>query len=613
MLEQLRAWFQRIPIDDPVDRRNAVFMQFLLLFEGLRQPLNKLYLLLFNWSYLKDTLYDQARTGPRVAIAIDLSTDVAMALAAWVGVWMIRQGRFRPAVSLYVGVVLGSAALAYGSFGYHENFVDLTLVVVLALSGLMLGRHALWATYGVLMLVFALGEIPTGVFGDPRLWRAAAEAYVEFPGRALMSYLLIAIVIDRSIKALRDSLDESNEHRRELKHEIAERERTQEQLLHAQKMEAVGRLASGIAHDMNNVLGIILGFAMERDRLDPDVPADPVCTALAEALEGVELAARRGAAVCSKLLNFSRQDVSHAQTFDAAMALREIQPLLRQLLPPSVHLHLDVPSHPLPVCFDRSQFELALLNLASNARDAMPAGGDCTIALGNTTPDTVTLAITDSGSGIPEDMRHRIFEPFFTTKPVDKGTGLGLSVVYSLICRAGGRITVESMLGEGSTFRIHLPLVEAPAMPGPVPSPGSSVRVWLIDDDDELRTVLARALEKGGCDVTEAASGADARLLVEGMTQPPEVLVCDHRMPDTDGASLLQRMRLQLGPVPAILISAFLDSDGEANEPREPFSGRLRKPFAPAALLALVHAAAQRGVEPAIARDIDTVQSMTST
>lgn len=594
MLQRLQAWFNRIPIDDPVDRRNGVFMQWLLLFEGLRMPLNKLYLLLFNWNYMKDTLYDTARTGPRVAIAIDLATDVAMAAAAWIGIWMIRRGRFRPAVSLYVGVVLASAALAYGAFGYHENFVDLTLVVILTLSGLMLGRRALWTTYGVLVLVFAIGVIPPQIFSDIRLWRVALETYIAFPGRALMSYLLIAIVIDRSISALRESLDESNAHRRELKREIAERERTQEQLLHARKMDAVGKLASGIAHDMNNVLGIILGFATERDRLNPDMPPNEDAQAMADALEGVELAARRGAAVCSKLLNFSRHDVTHTETFNAVSALRDIQPLLRQLMPPAVHLTIDMPRNSLPIRFDRSQFELALLNLASNARDAMPDGGRCTIAIASHDAASVSLTIQDSGSGIPDELLHRIFEPFFTTKPVDRGTGLGLSVVYSLVHRAGGDISVHSVPGGGTTFRIELPMADTATEDVPAALPEGRVRVWLIDDDDSLRGVLASALEKGGCEVSEAASGVETERLVSRMKQPPHVLVCDYRMADTDGASLLRRLRQTLHAVPAILISAYLESDGSVAGLEDAHSERLPKPFAPSTLLARVFAAASR-------------------
>jgi CheY-like chemotaxis protein len=379
-----------------------------------------------------------------------------------------------------------------------------------------------------------------------------------------------------------------------LKREIAERERTQEQLLHAQKMDAVGKLASGIAHDMNNVLGIILGFAMERDRLNTEAVLDEDVLAMADALEGVELAARRGAAVCSKLLNFSRHDVTHTETFDAISALRDIQPLLRQLMPHSVHLSIEAPRGELPIRFDRSQFELTLLNLASNARDAMPDGGRCTISVTSHDASTVVLSIQDSGSGIPEDIVHRVFEPFFTTKPVDRGTGLGLSVVYSLIHRASGDITVHGTPGGGTTFRIELPMADTTGVEVPAALPDGRVRVWLIDDDDSLRGVLASALEKGGCDVSEAANGAEAERLLQQMRQPPHVLVCDYRMPDTDGASLLRRLRQNLQAVPAILISAYLDSDGSATDPADTYNERLPKPFSPSALLARVFSAAGR-------------------
>jgi CheY-like chemotaxis protein len=316
---------------------------------------------------------------------------------------------------------------------------------------------------------------------------------------------------------------------------------------------------------------------------------------MADALEGVELAARRGAAVCSKLLNFSRPDVTYTENFDAVLALRDIQPLLRQLMPPAVQLSIDMPAGRLPIRFDRSQFELALLNLASNARDAMPDGGRCTIAINSHDASTVMLSIQDSGTGIPEKLRHRIFEPFFTTKPVDRGTGLGLSVVYSLVHRAGGDIVAHDAPGGGTVFRIRLPMAATLTTQVPAALPNARVRVWLIDDDDSMRGVLASALEKGGCVVSEAASGAEADRLVEHMKQPPHVLICDYRLADTDGATLLRRLRRDLHAVPAILISAYMESDGfSAAEPDDLYCERLPKPFAPSALLARVYAAVSR-------------------
>jgi len=268
----------------------------------------------------------------------------------------------------------------------------------------------------------------------------------------------IVVILDLSVTSLRQGLAESNMHREQLQQETAERLRMQEQLLHAQKMDAVGRLASGIAHDLNNMLEIILGFTTERDRIDESSSEHHKDTlVLADALEGVELAARRGSAICRKLLNFSRLEVAHSETFDAASALRELQSLLRQSLPESVQLKIETPVTPLPIHFDRSQFELALFNLVGNARDAMPDGGKCTIAIARDGPMGVVLSIIDTGTGMSKETRSRIFEPFFTTKPSGQGTGLGLVVVHGLIESAGGHIEVDSAVGLGTSFRIFLP------------------------------------------------------------------------------------------------------------------------------------------------------------
>jgi signal transduction histidine kinase/ActR/RegA family two-component response regulator len=596
MFQRLQAWFNRIPIDDPVDRRNAIFMQWLLLFEGLRIPLNKIYLLLFVRPYLEEAFYDKARAGADVAAVTDIGTDLAMTVSAWLGLYLIRKGRFRPAVSIYVAVVLGSGALAYAAFGYQATDGNLTLVAILALSGMMLGRRALWITYGVEVLIFAIGVTPIQLFRGHRVLHEVMKGYDAIPVQTLMSYLLITIVLDRSINALRESLTESNLQRQQLKQEITERERTQEQLLHARKMDAIGKLASGIAHDINNVFGIILGFAMERDRLPSNKPSlDQDTEAMADALEGVELAARRGTAVCRKLLNFSRRDITHAETFDASAALRELRPLLRQLMPPTIHLDIRTSNRELPIRFDRSQFELAILNLASNARDAMPDGGSCVLSITQEASSAITVSIQDSGCGMPDEIKARLFEPFFTTKPVGSGTGLGLSVVYGLVQRAGGDIVVDSTLGKGSTFCIRLPVTDSTAASAQPSLPEGRIRVLLIDDDDDLRALLASALINGGCEVSEAASGAETEQLVRHMTQPPHVLVCDHRMPDTDGSTLLRKLRQSFRTVPAILISAYIDTDGSSTSQVDPHSERLPKPFAPDVLLARVISAARRG------------------
>jgi signal transduction histidine kinase len=459
MFERMKSWLGRVPIDDPVDRRNAIFMQLLLLFEGLRVPLNKLYLVSFHWAYLEEHFYDQARSGALTAIAVDVGTDLAMTVAAWLGIYLIRLGKFKPAVSIYLASVLCSGAIAYTAFGYQATDGNLTFIMVLALSGIMLGRKALWITYAAEAMTLIISVAPLKVSNTLHLPPVVLDAYNLLPMRALLSYLLITVIFDRSINALRKSYHEANEKQKQLTLEIAARERAQEQLLHSQKMEAMGKVASGIAHDMNNIFGIIIGFSVERDRLPMDDSPDDDLGAVAEAMDGIEIAARRGTAVCRKLLAFSRRDAANPEIFDIVSALRGILPLIRKVLPPTVQLQLQVPDTEIPVYFDRSQFELATINLASNARDAMPHGGTCTLSI-ESSGGRVTLSIEDTGIGMSEEVKARIFEPFFTTKSVGDGTGLGLSVVDGLVRGAGGSTAVESEPGRGSIVRIQLPVAE---------------------------------------------------------------------------------------------------------------------------------------------------------
>jgi signal transduction histidine kinase len=459
MYERIKSWLGRISIDDPVDRRNAIFMQLLLLFEGLRVPLNKIYLVTFHWTYLEEHFYNRARSGSLTAIAIDFGTDLAMTVAAWLGIYLIRLGKFKPAVSIYLASVLCSGAIAYTAFGYQATDGNLTFIMILALSGIMLGRRALWITYAGEAITLIISVAPIKVSNVLHLPPVVVDAYNLLPMRALLSYLLIAVIFDRSIYALRQSYNEANEKQKQLSLEIAARERAQEQLLHSQKMDAMGKVASGIAHDMNNIFGIIIGFSVERDRLPVDDSPDDDLRAVAEAMDGIESAARRGASVCRKLLAFSRHDMVHLEVFDIVSALGGIFPLIRKVLPPMVQLKLHVPDDEIPIYFDRSQFELAIINLASNARDAMPAGGTCTLSI-ERSGHLVTLSIEDTGIGMPDDVKARIFEPFFTTKSIGDGTGLGLSVVDGLVRGAGGRTVVESEVGKGSIVRIQLPITE---------------------------------------------------------------------------------------------------------------------------------------------------------
>jgi len=592
-----RRWLDSAPIDNPVDRRNAPFMQLFLLYIGCKTLPYKIHLLMFNSNYQLLLPGHEWPGAPPFPLFFSLGADVLMTASAWAGLYLIRKGAFRLAVSQFLCTMTLATLIAYAAFGYLIWRADLVAFEVFALAGFMRGRKALWLVYPAFIVVYAAG-MTTDYFRQPRVLHSSS-AYNALPSLAL-AYFVITVILDRTSTTLRHALAESDCQRKQLRLEMTRRKQAQEQLLHSRKMAAVGKLASGIAHDFNNVLGIIQGFATERHRLDaPGASSSEDALALGHALQGVETAARRGASISRKLLNFSRKEVTRAETFDAATSLRDLQPLLHQMLPPGIHLDIDAPDAPLWVAFDRSQFELALLNLASNARDAMPHGGTLALSIA-AVMEQVLITVQDDGEGMSNEVRQRIFEPFYTTKPADAGTGLGLTVVHALVDRFDGRIEVDSTPGTGTTFRILLPAAAAPGSEAPPPiTPSQPIRVMLVEDDSELLGLLRTALEHSGCEVRAMASGRAAVRLIDGKDFVPQVLVCDSGLRDIDGALLFATLRSHLPGVPIILISACLDDDGAMPAPADLWTERLPKPFSPDELVLRVLRAARRSTSSA--------------
>jgi len=450
----LKRWLISAPVDDPVDRRNAPFLQVLLIFLGIFIPLNKS---IFLYAVLSGQ-WSGPVANSRVLV-VDLSTDVLMTLTMWTGVWLIRTGRFRWSLQLFLGAVLLSMAASYVATGLAGLPFDPMPIILLALGGLILGRRALWLTFSTLLMVL----IATLIVDSSRAALGAGAMQVGGLGKALSLagvWLIIAIIFDRTVAALRHSLDESNARGRELElayrklqEETRERERARGQLIHAQKMEAIGRLASGAAHDFNNVLSIILGYAAQRDRL-----ADGGTKALYEAMEAVDVAAKRALAISRKLLNFSRQEVANPEVFDVRFLLQELLPMLKQLFGARVRLGLDCADSALPVRMDVDHFGLAILNIAANSRDAIADIGTFHIQAERSDEAWVCLTCSDDGVGMSEDVRMQAFEAFFTTKPSGMGTGLGLSVVRDMIVQAGGKIEFDTQPKRGTTVKILLPL-----------------------------------------------------------------------------------------------------------------------------------------------------------
>lgn len=443
-------WLDRVPIVDVVDRRNARVIQALLLFLAITVPATLAFGIAMTWSTL-------SREPVAPGLVISLSFSLAIAILAGIGVVMIRRGRFRPAVRAMLCILLTMLLVNAFANGFQRQLPDqLAQMLVLILSGLVLGRRTLWIVFFALLAVIALGSV-----------RDAMMLFAETPARAfynvpstLFSYFLVAILTDRTTEALRESLRESNARGAALEQEIRERERTHAQLIHAQKKEITERMASGMAHDFNNIFSVIAGFSAERHEDDGGSDAQRAAQ-LESSLESVEATARRGMAISRRLLRFSRRDDTQAEIFDAGEAIEELRSMLRQLLDAHVVLTCTREDAPLPILFDRSQFELMLLNLASNARDAIAGTGTDS---GTFVIDArreygfVVITLRDDGAGMKPEVASRVFEPFFSTKPADGGTGLGLAVVHELVTKAGGTIAVTSTPGAGTTFRIALPL-----------------------------------------------------------------------------------------------------------------------------------------------------------
>ncbi|MBA3348180.1 MAG: PAS domain S-box protein [Actinobacteria bacterium] len=367
--------------------------------------------------------------------------------------------------------------------------------------------------------------------------------------------------------------------------DLTERRDLEEKLLHAGKLEAVGRLAGGVAHDFNNLLTAIGGYAeFLLASLDEDDERR------ADAVE-IARAADRASALTRQLLAFSSRQVLRPEVLDAVEVVGELQNLLSQLLGAGVRLTTEGEDDCL-VEADRGQVEQVITNLVVNARDAMPGGGDVTIAVSRTDDDGswVDICVTDTGTGIDEATIEHIFEPFFTTKGKDEGTGLGLATVYGIVAQSGGTATVASELGVGTTFRVRLPLSLAAVAPDVVPDAPCASRgaetILLVEDEDMIRSLVRDVLTRSGYTVLDAPSGDAALELLGASEATIDLLVTDVVMPGMSGPALAE---LVVGERPDVRV---LFMSGYTNEPEavggSPDSAFIAKPFAPQALVAKI-------------------------
>jgi two-component system, cell cycle sensor histidine kinase and response regulator CckA len=378
--------------------------------------------------------------------------------------------------------------------------------------------------------------------------------------------------------------------------EHEERVALERRLHQAQKLDGIGRLAGGIAHDFNNLLTIVINYA---DLLHDELPTNDDTLALY--VSEIREASVRAARLTRQLLVFGRREVIRPEPMDVNLAIAETLTLLRPSLGRSIEVRIDAAPDLWPVCVDRSQFEQVLLNLALNARDAMPAGGVLSMTTRNE-PEAgepseggrVLITVSDTGCGMPADVVERAFEPFFTTKGPAGGSGLGLATVYGIVSGLGGHAAIESTPSSGTAIRLTLPAAAGEAAPPPesestVGSGGHGQHILVVEDDAGVRELAVLLLTEAGYEVTPAASAEEG--LRRARARTPDLLLTDVVMADASGGELALRLREEAPDLPILFMSGYTDDVVTRHLVRERRLAFLAKPFTRGTLLDAVRAA----------------------
>lgn len=402
----------------------------------------------------------------------------------------------------------------------------------------------------------------------------------------LKAQLGAAAELERLVQVRTQALEEANS---QLREESSRRERAQAALLQAQKLETLGQLVGGVAHDFNNLLMAVIGnLDLLAKRLKGDARQTRLLTG---AIEG----AKRGATLTQRLLAFARKQELQSRATDALALVRDMRALIERSVGPMVEVDIQGTDELPPVTVDPNQLEMALLNLAVNARDAMPSGGLLQISLEarsltgerqDLTPgDYVRLAVQDTGCGMDSATLAKAVEPFFSTKGVGKGTGLGLSMVHGLAEQSGGAFYLDSEVGVGTTAQLWLPVSSGVAEPGPELRPSQAeiapATILFVDDDPLIAASTVALLEDLGHHVVEAHSARQA-LDILGRGLSPDIVITDHAMPGMTGAQLAEHLRRLDPGLPILLATGFaeLEDDQRSELPR------LAKPYTQAQLAA---------------------------
>ena len=388
-----------------------------------------------------------------------------------------------------------------------------------------------------------------------------------------------------------------------IKQDITEQKKLEAQFRQAQKMEAVGRLAGGIAHDFNNVLNVIVGYSeLSLERVGPD-------QVVARYLTRIKSAADRAASLTKQLLAFSKQQISYPRVINLNLVIEGVVDMLQRLVGDDVSIFLKLAQPLGNVKADAGQIEQVLMNLATNARDAMPDGGQITIESQDVDLDAsyqrehepvipgsyVMLSVSDTGGGMDKETMARIFEPFYTTKEAGRGTGLGLSTVYGIVKQSGGYIWVYSEPHKGTAFKVYLPRIGEVAEISPQrisasPSPGNGETILVVEDDDAVRDLLTMTLTKANYRVLDASRANSALQLLNAHLATVQLLLTDVMMPETSGIQLMILARSSAPKLKVIFMSGYSAEMLKSHRAVLEQASYLQKPFTSEALLSKISA-----------------------
>ncbi|MEM1437716.1 MAG: ATP-binding protein [Pseudomonadota bacterium] len=512
---------------------------------------------------------DAHTTGVRLIV---VSTDALSAAFFLALFFALRRGLLTSRWINPLCVILACICVANVLLAFHyvqDAFYLIYLPMIIVCYGAFL-LSLKWLFVNV-TIVF----LGTAVFAAPALPEPLRYRYLPALVGATVLATIILCVRRRGVIAAQRALAAA-------RGELENRLQVEAQLAHSQRLDSLGKLVSGIAHEFNNLLMVIIGYADQLVTTRRGAPEEKDLVAIRDAGE-------RAAALSSKLLAFSRQQVMKTRVVAVNEIIRTATPLVERSLTGDISLYVDLAEDAGQVSVDTLQVEQVLLNLALNARDAMAeTGGTLTISTTVAADhEAVEIAVTDTGSGMSPEIRERAFEPFFTTKPQGSGTGLGLATVYGIVTQSGGTIDVESAIGQGSTFRITLPRVESSGKEGAdAETSGERVTLTLtgtvlvVDDEPNVRDVVTKTLENLGCRVIAADSGAAALELAA--TRAFDVLLTDIIMPGMSGIDLVEALRRD-GFQQRVI---YMTGHGADDEARAAAHGPLlRKPFRRQALI----------------------------